>query len=473
MLHEKEESLDDREKALDNREKIIDDKEYILNDRELSLYDKENTLNERENALNDMENVLDYRENPLSDKENTLLDREEIIDVGENALEEMTPLVRVPSHSADPIPKPNLESPAGCAVTKTREYWRSFRTISAGHPGSGASHRQSRLNRRPHEVLVSSPIPDQGESAAATPRANSADIDALSLSTTNVHDDAEVSPTSSSALQAGSHESRRSSSLYYEYYILNSTPDKGKSRESSYTGSMCTPTTEKAKSRESSYTTPSHTGPATPTSDGLGEKGRPVPVSTWSSSSEEEPIPRKEPHSSERLDKTASEIHPLELFRHFGTEIIDSEPGQSPIDALFCLKDEGCVRSERAGSTLEVESALMDFKRGSYISVMAGEPADASRSPVIMPMTDAVARRFSGMRIGSETRSRGLSRPEEWRESQENYRLPTAKLRQMSLPEAKAYLAHRQSIPLPRLDGPARRRSGNYQGLRLLVKRLH
>lgn len=321
-------------------------------------------------------------------------------DIG-NTLEDMAPLERVPSHSADPPPKPELKVPVETLGARIYQQRRSFETIPTGPPGSGACYRQSRSNPKPHAVLISSPIPDESESAAAIPTINSADVDPLSLDPLSLSSSgyAEVSPTSGTICRTISGEYRRSTLSYFGYYCLPTALANRESidrscREAGYMDPM-----DKEKSRENSDTGPSCTGPATPASGRLEFGDNSVIVRHASTSSSPSDQGSSPPHSPEKSDEVTSESHPLEPWRRVGTELMELEPGQSPIDALFSLKDEGWVRSETG------DSVIPDLSRKANYSPAVGEPAGCPRSPSIMAVTESVISHDSEERNASRTQS--------------------------------------------------------------------
>jgi len=327
----------------------------------------------------------------------------------DNALEDMAPLQRLPSHSADPPPKTELEVPTASLGAETCQQRRSFQVIPTGPPGSGACYRQSRSNPKPHEVLIPSPIPDESESIATTPKASCVDADLLSLSSS---DDAEISPTSGPICQTKSAEYGELTLSYFGHYGLPTasanresidkrfgdagyvTPtDKGNSRENS-----CTNITDKGNSRESSGMGPSCTGPATPAFGRLEFRDSPVTIKHASTSSSPSDPGSFPPQSSERSDEVTSKAHPLEPWRRVGTELLNLEPGQSPIDALFSLQDEGWLRSETG------ESHIPHLKRKANYSSGIDGP-ECPRSPSIMAMTESVISHDSEERNASRTQS--------------------------------------------------------------------
>jgi len=365
-----------------------------------------------------------------------------------DTLDNMPPLERVPSHSADPTPAETLEMQADTTGSKSPCQERCcYRIIPAGPPGSGASHRQCRSNPKPHVVLISSPI--KSESQAATPRADSVDIDPLSLSTTHVPDDSKITCTSRSGSQHDSDDSMSPNPLYMGYYYLTTTPDKRKSKESIDTEPSHIPTADKEKSRESSCTTvtdkkhsrgssstgPSSTKPPTPASGWVGLRGNAVafrPASLWSFPCVEGISSGGDLHSSEKPNKAAADAHPLEPWRRAGTEIVDFEPGQSPIDALFLLEDEGWVCSQKADSAMAdlsggsnyspgvgrpdqtADSAMAEFIKESNSCPGVNESAARFRRPSIMAMSESAASDSSEVKDGNLIRSLNGARASSW-----------------------------------------------------------
>ena len=351
-------------------------------------------------------------------------------------LDDMAPLERVPSHSTDPTPAEAREMQVRTKCKPSCKKRCCYREIPAGPPGSGAVHRQSRSNPKPRIVLISSPI--KSESEAATPRAGSADIDPLSLNTAEISDDSDVSPTSGSAPQYESHDSMSPNLLYMGYYFLTSTPDKGKSKESSHTDFDDMPTSDKGTSRESSCITVedkghsrgssgmglSSAGPATPTFGWTGLRGNALPFEPASMSlfpCASGAFPGGNFNSLVKPDKVTADAHPLEPWRRAGIEIVDFEAGQSPIDALFLLQDVGWVESQRANSDTgelvgesnyspepdepgqAVDSAMAEFVREYNYSTGVDRKF---RRPSIMAMSESAA--SDGSEPGDGTLMRSL-----------------------------------------------------------------
>ncbi|MCJ1246050.1 hypothetical protein MMC30_003254 [Trapelia coarctata] len=344
---------------------------------------------------------------------------------GMGTLDDMAPLERIPSHSADPTPVEIQEMGADSSGSKQPlQHPRSFHTIPAGPPGNGACYRQSRSNPKPHEVLILSPI--KSESEAATPRGDTTDIDPLSLSTAYISDDSGVQRNSGPTRHHESDDNRSPDSPYIGYYSLTTTPEKTMPGENCDTGSSHIPTTDKENSRQSSCTTvadkghssvssgtvSASTGPATPVSGWVGLRGDAVPfrpVEIRSFPCVQGMFPGEDPHSLDKPDTVAADTHPLEPWRRRGTEIIDFEPGQSPIDALFRLGDEGCLRSQKADSAMvgldresnyspgfgepgeTADSAMAEFVEESNFSPGGGELARKFRRPSIMAMSESAA----------------------------------------------------------------------------------
>lgn len=319
----------------------------------------------------------------------------------DNTLEDMAPLERVPSHSADPPPKPELKMPVETLGARIYQQRRSFETIPTGPPGSGACYRQSRSNPKPHAVLISSPIPDESESAAATPKVNSADVDPLSLDPLSLSSsgDAKISRTLGTIRRTTTAEYRRSTLSYFGYYCLPTASANRESIDRSCREAGYMDPTDKGKSRENSGTGPSCTGPATPASGSLEFGDNPVIVRHASTSLSPSDQGSSPPHGPERSDEVTSKAHPLEPWRRVGTELMELEPDQSPIDALFSLQDEGWVRSETG------DSAIPGLSRKANYSPRVDEPADCPRSPSIMALTESVISHDSEERNASRTQS--------------------------------------------------------------------